>query len=122
MSHISEYSQKIKDKDMFLEICEQLGYETRRGDLIVKQFGRNEVRAIGSVKLPGWNYEVALTEDGKLKYDHWGSEKDSMDYLGLTIQRYNDAKVRTEIPYDEIEDWTTEEMPNGDKKIVLEYA
>lgn len=122
MSHISEYKQVIQDPDMFLEVCEQLGYETRRGDLIVKQFGRNEVRAIGSVALPGWNYEVALTEDGKLKYDHWGSESNSFENLGLTIQRYNDAKVRTEIPYDAIEDWTTEELPNGDKKIVLEYA
>lgn len=121
MSHVSEYGQKVRDKDMFLEVCEQLGYPVRRGDLTIRQFGRNKVRGVAGIKLPGWKYEIALTEDGKLLYDHWGSAPDTMDTLGLTIQRYNDAKVRTEIPYDEIEDWSQTELENGDKEIVLVY-
>ncbi len=122
MSHISTYGQKIKDVAKFCETCRQLGYTVREGNLTVKQFGSNAIRSIASVKLPGWRYEIAITADGTIRYDHWGAEANSFDRLGESIQAYNEATIKDHIPYDEVESWNVEVNDNGDRKIVLEYA
>lgn len=122
MSHVSTYGQKIADIDRFVETCKQLGYEVRTGNITVTQFGRNQVKAVAAVKLAGWRYEVAICSDGTLKYDHFGSEANSFERLGESIQTYHEAVIKDGIPYDEIEDWNIEVNDNGDRKIVLEYA
>jgi len=90
--------------------------------LTVKQFSRNEVHCFAGVKLPGWKYEIAITEDGEILYDHWGSEANSFDKLGRLIQSYNQRVIADVIPHSEIEMFTSILQKNGNVKMVLEYA
>jgi uncharacterized protein YmfQ (DUF2313 family) len=121
MSHISTYSQKITDIDFFLDICKKRGYEVNIGKQTIQQFGSNRVDCIGSVLITGWRYKIAITENGELKYDHFGSQAGTMELLGETIQDYNDKSLEKVIPYDEVENYYKETLPNGDIKVVLEY-
>ena len=121
MSHISTYATKIQNIDFFLDVCEQKGYEVKRGVHTIRQFGRNEVNCVGSVKMTGWRYSIGITQEGELKYDHFGSKINTMELLGRTIQEYNDVSLSNEIPYDEIQNHYKETLENGDIRIVLEY-
>jgi hypothetical protein len=121
MSHISTYKQLIQNIDSFLDVCESKGYQVQRGIHTVQQFGSNAVNCIGSFLPNGWNYRIAITEQGELKYDHFGSERNTMELLGLTIQEYNEVELKRAIPYDEIQNHYTETLANGDLRVVLEY-
>ena len=122
MSHISTYSAKITNRKLFLQVCEKKGCTVKTGKQWVNQFGSNAVEAIASIKMPGWRYDIALTEQGELKYDNWGSESISMDTLGQTIQDYNEIGIYQEAPMDKIQNYGVEQMKNGDRKLVLEFA
>ena len=122
MSHINTYKQKIQNIDSFLQICQDKGYDVIRGVQTVNQFGSNSVNCVGSVLLPGWRYRIAVTDQGELKYDHFGSQANTMELLGKTIQDYNEVELLRAIPFDEIENHYKETLPNGDIQIVLEYA
>ena len=124
MSHTSTYKHKVKDVETFLKIAKNLGATVRKDEqgLTVKQFSRNEVHCFAGVKLPGWKYEIAITEDGEILYDHWGSEANSFDKLGRLIQSYNQRVIADVIPHSEIEMFTSILQKNGNVKMVLEYA
>ena len=123
MSHISEYPIKVKKLDVLINVCSNLGFEVRQSatladDLTVSQFGSNAVKAAVGVKIPGWGYEIAVTSDGKVKYDHFGSKPNTMDKLGKMLQEYNKEAILEE-------SWMTqnsvETMENGAIKLVLEF-
>lgn len=119
MSHISVYAYKVKDIDSLMEACEALGYTAQQGETIVRQFGANSIKAIARVKLPGWKYDIAVTNDGSLKYDHWGSKVNSYQHLGLMVQKYNEvAQIKTFAM--EAENYWTEQV-NFSKKLVFEF-
>ncbi len=122
MSHISVYGQKIKDVAKFCEVCRNKGYTVREGNLTVKQYGSNAVKAVASVALPGWRYDLAISADGTIRYDHWGAAANSFDRLGETIQDYHETAIMDEVPYDEVESWNVVKDEHGNRKIVLEYA
>ena len=122
MSHISTYAIKIQNINYFLNICENKGYSVIRGEQVVKQFGSNSVNCVGSVLIDGWRYPIAITSDGELKYDHFGSQLNTMELLGKTIQEYNDVSLNLEIPYDEISNCYKQfDKETGDIRVVLEY-
>ena len=121
MSHISTYKQVIQNITSFLDICESKGYHVQRGVQTVQQFGSNAVNCIGSFLPDGWRYRIAITEQGELKYDHYGSESNTMELLGVTIQEYNEVELNKAIPYDEIQNHYIETLNNGDRRVVLEY-
>lgn len=134
MSHISTYKFKVKDIEILQAVCKEKGIEFKIGEQEVRQFGRQEIKAVASFKLEGWKYSVAVTEDGSLLYDHWGSEPDSMHKLGLLVQEYNksvilnNAVFECESSFEEVMEDTeglTPHMGAGVslpyKKIVLEY-
>jgi uncharacterized protein YmfQ (DUF2313 family) len=121
MSHVSTYKTKIQHIDFFLGICEQKGYDVRRGVHTVQQFGSNQVNCVGSLLIEGWRYRIAITQEGELKYDHFGSQSNTMELLGKTIQEYNEAELELAIPYDEIQNHYKETLQNGDIRVVLEY-
>lgn len=121
MSHITKHTgQKISDIKTFLEVAanhgEMLETET------VKMFGTQEVKAVCSVLLKGWRYPIAVNSQGEVFYDHFGSEANSFDRLGEMLQDYNQTATMKEIPYDLVQNNYTEELANGDKKLVLEYV
>ena len=124
MSHISTYGNgtKITNKELFLRVCEAKGYDVRMGKHTVRQFGSNAIECVGSVLITGWRYRVAITEDGELKYDHFGSNAGTMQLLGETVQQYNEAGLHAEIPWELVQNEYTEELANGDRKLILEFA
>ena len=85
----------------------------------VRTFGSTTLNAVAAVKLPGWKYEVAVDVDGTMKYDHWGSQSDSFEHLGLMCQNYNE-KVILEKAYF-AESVITNTLPDGTKELVLEF-
>jgi len=119
MSHISTYAHKAKDLSSLKEACEALGYSFEQGIMKVKQFGINSVDAIAKIKLPGWNYDVAVTEDGSIKYDHWGSQTDSFKHLGLTVQKYNEVAQMKAFGM-EADNYWVEQVGNS-RKLVFEF-
>ena len=122
MSHISTYiGVKITDFDLLLTIAKAKGYEVIEGQQIVRQFGSNVVECVGSVKLTGWRYPIAITESGELKYDHFGSEPNTMDLLGKFVQRYNEEVVSQSIDYSKVQNFYKEKLPDGNLKLVFEY-
>ena len=121
MSHISTYKTVIQNIDSFLTVCEQKGYQVQRGVHTVQQFGSNRVNCIGSFLPDGWRYRIAITDKGELKYDHFGSQSNTMELLGETIQAYNQKELMQSIPYDEVQNYYTETLENGDLRVILEY-
>jgi len=120
MSHVSVYGMRCKDISKLEEACAQLGYQFRltTGEK-VKTFGSTTLDAVAAIKLPGWRYEIAVDSKGNIKYDHWGSDRDSMKHLGLMAQTYNE-KVIMEKAY-AAESVFTEILPDGTKELVLEF-
>lgn len=121
MSHISTYKTKIQNIDFFLNVCKAKGYDVLHGEQTVQQFGRNRVNCVGSVLVKGWRYRIAITADGELKYDHFGSQANTMELLGEAIQDYNLQSLNANIPFDEIQNHYQETLENGDIRVVLEY-
>lgn len=123
MSHISTYAQKITSIETFKNVLANRGIQYRE-NCNVQQFGQNIVQgaAIG-FRLPGWKYEIAVMPDGRVLYDHWGSEANTMETLGLTLQAYNEDAIMEKAWGEEgVQNIWTEEFPNGVREIVLEYG
>jgi len=120
MSHISTYQTKV-NVSTFINICKKHGLEVIEGKQTVHQFGRNKVDCIASVLLPGWRYKVAITKNGEVKYDHFGSKVNSFDQLGKLIQEHNVELVNQNIPHHEVSIVTEISKDNGDIIIELEY-
>ena len=122
MSHISTYiGAKITNVSLLLKVAKAKGYEVIEGQQIVRQFGSNAVECVGSVKLTGWRYPIAITESGELKYDHFGSMPNTMDLLGNLVQRYNEEVVSQSIDYSKVQNFYKEKLPDGNLKLVFEY-
>ena len=122
MSHTSKYAGKITDAEKFCEVAKAKGYDVRLGEHVVDLYGSNNVKAVASVLIDGWRYRVAINEKGEMLYDHFGSQSGTMELMGGLVQDYNEALTMPAIPYDELEDWQTVTLDNGDKKLILEYA
>lgn len=124
MSHVSTYAQKITDVDLFCQTAKDKGYEANifgeKGK--VGLYGSNQVEAIAWVKIDGWRYPLAITADGEVKYDHFGSKQGTMELLGELCQDYNQRVVEKHIDYSMVDNYYTEQLPNGDRKLVLEYG
>lgn len=135
MSHTTRYAQKVTDVETFCTICKELGHRVKYlggKAFAVKHYGHNSVNnAIAEVHLKGWAYPLAISPDGSIRYDHFGSDRtvigpygeecSTMDLLGLTLQKYNSSVVLKNIDYTEIEGVFTEKDTNGDILITLEY-
>ena len=122
MSHISTYAGcKILNIPTLLVIAKAKGYEVINGQQIVKQFGSNQVECVASVMLPGWRYPIAITSEGELKYDHFGSAPNTMELLGGLVQRYNEEVISLNIDYSQVQNFYKEKLPHGSLKMVFEY-
>jgi hypothetical protein len=129
MSHISTYEVQIKDVELFCYCARALGAEvqfSREANLSVKQFGSNVIEnCAAEVKLPDWNFPIAVKANGEILYDHWGSPPDSMRNLGLALQRYNHNLIMKSVSMDmvlgqdPVEFITTNEHADGTQEIVI---
>ena len=122
MSHISTYAgAKILNIPILLVIATAKGYKIIDGQQVVKQFGSNQVECVASVMLPGWRYPIAITAEGELKYDHFGSAPNTMEHLGGLVQRYNEEVISLNIDYSQVQNFYKEKLPDGAVKMVFEY-
>ena len=126
MSHTTTYQHKVKDVDLFCKIATERGHEVmvaNQGQTItVQQYGQNWVNdAIAQVHLKGWRFPLAIKKNGEIMYDHWGSKANTMEELGKTLQEYNSQLISKNIQWDQVENWTTKKVANGDTIITLEY-
>jgi len=92
MSHVSKYKSKVGNLDTLKTVLDDSNISYSE-NCIVKMFGVNEVEAELAFKLPGWQYQCAVTKDGEIMFDHWGSESNSFDELGRLIQSYNKEAI-----------------------------
>ncbi len=72
------------------------------------------------ISLKGWKYEIAITAEGQIRYDNWGSNVGSMSVLGRLVQEYN-KEVILQQAYMTSKNVMVNEQENGVVEIVLEY-
>lgn len=118
MSHISKYKMKIKDRNTLKATLGKNNIKFRE-NCTVKMFGSNKVEAELAFKLPGWKYECAITKDGEIMFDHWGSKSNTFEQLGKVIQLYNKDAIIAKA-FGVTKNFWEEKCEEG-IKLVLEY-
>lgn len=125
MSHTTTYAQKVKNVRRFCEIAESRGHKVRfseNNDITVQQYNKNWVEnCAAEVHIKDWRFPLAVSPNGEVAYDHWGSPASGMDEFGRTLQAYNKAEIMSKLPMNEIRDYSIREMGNGDMKLVVNY-
>lgn len=77
MSHTVKLKMNLSDVDHLRTACEQLGYGFRSNVEAIKLYA-NTVKDAHEVKIPGWNYPVAVKGDEVLFDNYeggWGDPK-----------------------------------------------
>lgn len=121
MSHATKYPEKITDINTFLQTAESLGYEVNRGTgLSVKLFGSTTINCAASIKLTNWKYEVAVTPEGGLTYDAFGTPVEDAKRLKHLVRDYHKDLVIKNIPMDEVSHFVCNEV-GAKKEIILTY-
>ena len=118
MSHTSKYKMKTKNFTILKNVLESKGIKYRE-NCTVKLFGSSKIEAKVAFKLPNWRYECAVTEEGDIMYDHYGSSIKSFSELGETVQAYNkEAIINKALNF--ASNWWEESATEG-VKLILEY-
>lgn len=124
MSHVYTYGDKIRNVDLFMEICAAAQATLCRiGEHSVQQYGSNKVDCVASALLPQWRYPIALTQEGSVKYDHWGASggEKSMEVMKDIVQEYWKQSVEEVIDWTDVTSYNKEVLPNGDIEMVYEF-
>jgi len=121
MSHKSVYEKKITDLPMFKRTLDRLGVPYTE-NCTVKLYGSQSEKAALGFKLPGWRYEIAVTEKGNIVYDHFGSQANTMEHLGRTIKEYNQGAILMKANFNQDIINTSIQQVKGGTKLVLEFA
>jgi hypothetical protein len=115
MSHIVTLNVKIKDKETLRQVAEEdLGLRVQEKETVT--FYGGNTRTGMTVRLPGWNYPVLVTEDGELLYDNYEGMWGSQDQLNRLIQNYTIASVYKAAGSRPV---TSEVLPDGTVKLRL---
>lgn len=123
MSHTTKHKEKVSDRKLFCDLAEKLGYkitESLSGG--VKLYGSNIVKDAIAIHIEGWEYPLAITEDGTIHYDHFGSQHGTMEKLQDLMCSYNEQVTLKNIPMDQVQNYYFETMDDGSRKLVMEYA
>ena len=118
MSHVSKYKMKAKNFTALKSVLKAKGIVYKE-NCAVKMYGSNKVEAKVAFKLPGWRYECAVTEEGEILFDHFGSKYDTFERLGETVQAYNKEAIMDKAMGFAL-NWWEESVTDG-IKLVLEY-
>lgn len=96
ISHTSKYKCRIKNIDMLKAVLDDKGI-TYRENCTVNLYGSNRAKAELAFKLDGWQYECAVTADGEILYDHYGSKHGTKGLLGETVKEYNKQSIMAKV-------------------------
>ncbi len=117
MSHISTYKTIITDSNLLCKIAERKKYTVIKNPKDTFMFGNMKVEnANASIHLPGWRYPIAI-KNQEILYDHFGSPPETINRLGEILQEYNKETIINNLPIDQIQNYTIEELKNGDMKL-----
>lgn len=119
MSHKSTYKCIMSNLDVLKRVLNSKGIEYRE-NYRVKLYGSQGEKAAVGFKLPGWRFECAVTEKGEIKYDHYGSERNSFEKLGDLCQSYNKEVIMMEAWGLANNVWETN-LDKGAIKLTLEF-
>ena len=119
MSHVSKYKMKVKDIVTLKSVLKAKGVQFKE-NCTVKLYGSNKVDCVVAFGLKGWKYECAVTKDGDIMFDHFGSKSNTFDRLGEVVQEYNKQAIMKKA-YGFAENWWSEPLVNDGIKIILEY-
>lgn len=132
MSHTTTYQQIIKNVGRFCNVAKKRGHEVimaEDGQFITvehyKSYLNSKVNAVedavASVHLQEWRYPLAIKQNGEIMYDHFGSAPHTLAELGLCMQEYNKIEILDNLPIDQIQDYSIQNLDNGDLKLVVNY-
>lgn len=96
MSHVSKYKMKVKQLDSLKNVLKTKGIPFRE-NVKTHLYGSNRVQAAIEFKLEGWRYACAVTADGEIKYDHFGSESSTFNQLGELVKDYNKEVIMSKV-------------------------
>jgi len=96
MSHVSKYKMKVKNLEALKGVLKSKGISYRE-NVTTSLYGSNRVKADLEFKLNGWRYPCAVTSDGDIMYDHYGSESKTFSYLGELIKDYNKEVIMSKV-------------------------
>jgi hypothetical protein len=122
MSHVTVHGQKITDISRLCNIASKKGYDVYEESQFVKLYGRTAIKALASIKITDWRFPLAITPEGEIKYDHFGSKPGTMELFGEMLQEYNESLTFDHIPFDEINSYSIESNEKGDRILTLEYG
>lgn len=120
MSHVTKHSVKVSDLKLFCHIAKELGYQVGEKGT-VRLYGSNIVKDAVPVHITGWNYPLAITADGAIHYDHFGSQHGTMEKFHELMMGYNEQVTIRNIPMDLVHNYWTATLEDGRRKLVLEY-
>lgn len=120
MSHVATYKNKVANIDRLKKIAKEKGYSTRE-NVTVNLFGANKIANATAIKLPGWRYEVAITHDGSIMYDFFGSDKGEgvFEQLGELLQETDRQAIWEEMPIDYTINCNIQEEFDEDKSYIM---
>lgn len=123
MSHVSVYKTIIKDVPLLCNLANDLySYKVREESHSVNFWGRLNTKAIASIHIKGWKYPIAITKEGEIHYDHFGSEPNTMSKLGTLLQEYCVSLITNKIPTDKVKSfYSTKTKDTGDYLLTLEF-
>ena len=116
MSHVSKYKMMIKDIEVLKKVLTANGILYKE-NVKTSLYGSSRVDAALEFKLEGWRYACAVTKDGEIMYDHFGSSSNTFQNLGLTIKAYNKEVVMSKV-LGFATNWWEEEIKDGIKLVV----
>lgn len=120
MSHTSKHRTKISDIREIAKIARANGHDVRTGKWMVVKLWDSEVPAEIAIKLKGWKYEIAITKEGNIMYDAFGTPVPEVLHLRDLIVAYNEKVIMKNIPMDKINSLWVNNV--GEKKeITLTY-
>ena len=93
MSHTNRIKGQIKNKSMFIDVCNALGVNMRSGNKHKLYSG--EYNGMG-ITLPGWKYPVIIDDAGNIIFDNYGGSWGDIKHLHGTMDKYNYNVVEAE--------------------------
>lgn len=117
MSHTLEVKTKFIDPAAIAATCREMGLPepTARGN--VRLYAETVSNAI-AVKLPGWQYPLAIQPDGSTKFDNYGGKWGEQKHLDKFSQLYAANKATLTAQKQGLR-VTRQTLPNGSLKLVV---
>lgn len=87
MSHTATMKVELGNRDILKQVCQRLGLTFKEGKHSVRLFSES-VTADFEIRLPGWNYPIAIVGD-QVKYDNYNGNWGKLSELTNLQDQYS---------------------------------